>query len=226
MESDRFEEDIIYSLDLSSKSMVGIGDVSKCVNLVILNMSKNNLKSLEGMVGLEKLMTINISFNMIRDLSPLSSCASLMRIDALSNDVSDIECVNVLYLVGGLRVLNLQNVKKEETNPVCRHEGYRFSVTKAIPHLKRLDFIPVGFDIEKPNIGEAEDIDVSGFKISRDELYGDFSELEKKIADGKKVDGKVEILVQSMKDQQEVCKKKQEKSDDLLKEINKMLSQA
>ena len=221
--TDRFEDGIIFSLDLSGRSMVGLGDVGGCENLVVLNLSKNNLRSLDGIQGLNKLLFVNVSFNAIRELSPLSACLALVRVEALSNDVSEFGGLKALGCVQSLKSLNLQNLKKEETNPVCKLDSYRQEALKCMPHLSRLDYLPRLIDIQKPQIEEPEELDLAGFLVTKSELYGDFDELERRLSDGKKLDSKIDLMMQSMQESQAACKKKQDRSEELIRDLNNLL---
>jgi hypothetical protein len=222
--TNRFEEQIIYCLDLSNKQIVALGDVGKCTSLVILNVSRNALASLDGISTLESLSFFNCSHNLLKDLSSLASCPNLIRIDAMANEISDSMSLKSLATLQQLKVLNLQNIRREEINPVCREEGYRQITLKLLPKLLRLDFMPKGAEFEQPAAEEEIKLDTTKLVVKRAEMYGEFDELERMLNEEKKNEAKNDVLVQRVTESQTNCKKKQEKTDELIKELEKLLS--
>ena len=223
LHAEKFEEDIIFKLDLSSKQLGNTGDIEICSNLFILNLSRNSLTAIDGLKKLKSLAFLNVAHNKISDISSLGSCESLIRIDAQANDIGNVLCLRPLGRLANLKSLSLQSIKKDDINPVCKDPSYRISALNMLPNINRLDFVPKNFDLEMPKIDDDQKLDFTGLELRKEDLYGDFQEIEQALADQKKAQSKTELMWQKIDDSRLTCKKKQEQASDLLREIDKLL---
>lgn len=223
LHAEKFEEGIIFKLDLSSRQLGSTGDIDQCSNLFILNLSKNQLVAVDGLKKLGSLAFLNVSHNRISDLGPLGNCGSLVRIDAQANDISNILTLRPLSRLSQLKALTLQNIKKDEANPVCKDPSYRMSALNMLQNISRLDFVPKNIDLELPKLDDDRKIDLTGLQLRSEDLYGDFQAIEQSLADQKKAQAKAELMCQKIDDARVGCLKKQEQATDLLKDIEKLL---
>lgn len=220
--ADRFEADIIHSLDLSSKALISLGDVGKCPNLQTLNLARNSLTSLDGLGPLQSLLSLDVSYNQLKDLSPLSLCVSLIRVEALSNNISDLNSLHSLAGLKDLRTLNLQTLKKQEANPVCKKEDYRKSIKEALPQVSRIDYVPRAIQLDQVQFDNDVQIDTNKLILRTGDLYGDIAGLDRLVSKGAKTDDKCNHIKERVKDSLKNCQKKQEKTETLLKEIDQL----
>lgn len=221
---EKFEEGIIVCLDLSNKGFSAAGEIGKCTSLTVLNISKNSLSALDSISGLPSLKFVNISYNSIRDISGLNQCPALIKIEALGNTVSEMRSVLALDSLQSLKVLNLQSMTKEDANPVCKENGYRATIVKALPQLQRLDFLPRSVS-ELEQVGPEEELklDLSSLKAGPGDFYGDLGELERALNEAKKAEIRTDSAANKIAELHANCKKKQTQTDEALKELEKLL---
>ena len=74
-----------------------------------------------------------------------------------------------------------------------------------------------------PKIDDDQKFDFTGLQLRKEDLCGDFQEIEQALEDQKKVVAKTELMCQKIDDSRSTCKKKQEQASDLLREIDKLL---
>lgn len=220
---DKFDENIIFNLNLSGKHLDSTGEIDALQKLFILNLSRNQLTSVDGLKGMKELAFLNISYNAVQDLSPLSTCDALVRIEALANKVAEVGALKSLGKLENLKVLTLQTLKREEANPVCSDPSYRSTVIRMIPSLVRLDFTPKAIELEIPKFDEESKIDLSHLTLTKGELYGDFSVIEKSITDSKKAEIQAENMLQKVDDARRQCRQKQEQADNALRDLERMV---
>jgi Leucine-rich repeat (LRR) protein len=67
-ESCNFDLETVFILDLSRKDLKYLDGIKECSNIEILNLSNNEINDLTGLKGLNKLQYLNLSFNQIKYL--------------------------------------------------------------------------------------------------------------------------------------------------------------
>ncbi len=97
----------IASNNISELSQIALPYLEK------LDVSSNQIKSLEGLKNLANLKELNISKNQIGDFTPLLKLAKLEILDITDNQISD---YSVLYKMKQLKVLKISNISLETYN--------------------------------------------------------------------------------------------------------------
>lgn len=123
--------------------------MSELVNLVNLNLSDNQICTIEGLGTLSKVQNFQIKRNKIGaegldDLRGLLECPSISALDISDNIIETTEIVSeILKKMPSLAVVYLQNNK---FNKSIAH--YRKKLISEIPNLKYIDDKPI-FEDEK-----------------------------------------------------------------------------
>lgn len=154
---------------LSNNNLKGKKTLSFPINLEILDLSKNNLTSLNilqvGKDGLPHLRVLDLSFNNLESCSTLTDRKSLIRLNLSYNNISNIQpiCDNLTLL----RVLDLSGNKKLFADPTKREET--FSAIEDLHLLENLTIADCGLT------GDFNKLFPEEFKLSKsfimDKLY-------------------------------------------------------
>ncbi|KAG2442388.1 hypothetical protein HXX76_002474 [Chlamydomonas incerta] len=120
--------------------------LERCINLVELNLSNNQITKIEGLEGLTQLRRLVLGSNKLTRLEPAQSFAGLAKLEALwlqDNKLGPgLDALGLPELgaaLPALRTLCLQNIDRSAPNPVCRAEGYKHALLAALPGLCNLD---------------------------------------------------------------------------------------
>ena len=80
--SQKFDLETIFIINLSNKTIQGgIGNLNECLNLMVLDLSKNRITMLSGIENLINLKVVDLSFNKLTSIDSLKGCVSLERVD-------------------------------------------------------------------------------------------------------------------------------------------------
>lgn len=93
-------------LDLSKKQIKSIEGIQFFTKVKILNLSFNSLQNLTALADMKWLTSLDISYNNIEDISALINSTNLIMLDLSSNKISEIDDISNLT---GLKFLGLSN---------------------------------------------------------------------------------------------------------------------
>lgn len=127
--------------------------------LTHLDLSSNDLSSLEGLNGLPHLLWLDISHNRVDSLRPLSQCYRLRYLMASHNEVSSVNGIeglqklerlqlnsNQIASISEVRVIATLSTLKHlalRGNPIARSQNFRLQLTHMMPGLYYLDREPL-----------------------------------------------------------------------------------
>lgn len=136
-----FECGSVFRLSAAGEGLARLGEaVSACEALETLDVSGNELTSLDGLEGLSRLRVVSARGNRIGSLLGFPSLPSLERLLLQGNAVASLRDVEALAgRCPGLRDLRLQEMDGADANPVCGERGYRARVAELFPALEVLD---------------------------------------------------------------------------------------
>ncbi|KAG2448151.1 hypothetical protein HYH02_006736 [Chlamydomonas schloesseri] len=142
----RFDVEIVFKFTWVNKGLTRMSGLERCINLVELNLSNNQIAKIEGLEGLTQLRRLVLTSNRITRLEPAASFAGLTKLEGLwlqDNRLGPgLEALGLQELgaaLPGLRTLYLQNLDRSTPNPVCRADGYKRALLAALPGLTNLD---------------------------------------------------------------------------------------
>jgi len=115
-ETQEFDLETIFILNLKSKSINDLGCIGSCVNLIHLNLSNNNLRSVMSLRTLLLLERLDISLNKLSALSGLENLESLKWLNVSGNLLTNIDCLLPLTKNMNLKTLILKD--KLLSNPL------------------------------------------------------------------------------------------------------------
>ncbi|KRX09402.1 hypothetical protein PPERSA_04708 [Pseudocohnilembus persalinus] len=116
---------------------------SKCENLFQvknLNLWGNEMEDMTLLKGLPNVEVLSLSVNKINTLQYFQSCYKLQELYLRKNCITNIQDIAFLKNLKNLKVLWLQD------NPISDVDQYRQIVIKFLPHLQKLDNMPVTQD--------------------------------------------------------------------------------
>eukprot|EP01063_Lacrimia_lanifica_P007292 TRINITY_DN1462_c0_g2_i1.p1 TRINITY_DN1462_c0_g2~~TRINITY_DN1462_c0_g2_i1.p1 ORF type:complete len:1017 (+),score=418.91 TRINITY_DN1462_c0_g2_i1:123-3173(+) len=135
----------LTSLDVSSNDLQSLDGVEGLRQLAVLNVSANRLARLPDMARLQRLTRFVGSFNALTSMAGLGVCRSLEEVELDGNHIADLDAVaEEVALLPQLRKLVLQSQSRETANPVCAAAGYRARLLQAAPSLTHLDGTALG----------------------------------------------------------------------------------
>ncbi len=91
-------------LDLSDYEINDLAGIEHCINIVILNLSGNNIIKIFQLSALSRLNSLYLADNMIEDISCLNTLAELHELDLSNNQIEDI---SVLLELPKLKYVNI-----------------------------------------------------------------------------------------------------------------------
>lgn len=119
--------------------MSKIENLEECVNLQELNLSGNEIPSLDGLSRLHNLRKLTLTSNKISSLSGIEKCHALEHVLIQDNNISNVAEIQALIGLQNLKGLYLKNIDGSQKNPVCEHPSYRSSIMRQLPKLTVLD---------------------------------------------------------------------------------------
>lgn len=122
-----------------------ISGINSLKHLKILSLGRNNIKTFAGLevVG-EHLEELWMSYNLIEKIKGVNVLKTLRVLYMSNNLVKDWTEFNRLQEIPNLQDLLFTN------NPLCENldaEAWRAQVTRRLPLLKKLDSIPIVYDL-------------------------------------------------------------------------------
>lgn len=117
-----------------------IGDVIKCVNIVHLDLSLNQLRSADVISALQLLEVINLHGNQLTNIDVMTSLPRLRDLNVSGNLINDVACLKDVMT---LQKLILRSHDDQITNPVCLSGKYPSDVIDMLPQLSDFDGVRV-----------------------------------------------------------------------------------
>ncbi len=84
----------LKSLDISSNQIVSLDPLSSLTSLISLKASNNSIYDLTPLSGLNELQSLNLGNNAVEDISPLWSLTKMQALDLRNNPLTDISNVS------------------------------------------------------------------------------------------------------------------------------------
>ena len=69
--TNKFSPEVIFTIILPNQGLSNIEAIGECSNLMVLNLSKNNIDALTPLKKCKKLRIVNLSSNCLKDIDPL-----------------------------------------------------------------------------------------------------------------------------------------------------------
>ncbi|MEX1381808.1 hypothetical protein [Lutibacter sp.] len=128
-------------------------DVSKNTNIVLLDLTANQLTDIIGLSELVKLENLNLSFNYLKELTVDNASLEILHIsnnDLISLDISAaVNLTNVLLTTNKLNVLNISSNKKLQTLLVSDNQLQSINLSEniSLTHLYMASNLLTGLDV-------------------------------------------------------------------------------
>lgn len=130
---------MIFTVTLPGQGIASIEALAECTNLMVLNLSKNNIDSLAPLKNHARLRIVDLSENCIPNVDALSNCVELVNLNLEGNLIKGIDQLRALKTCTALRNLHLQTLAGNNENPICSLNQYRSNIANEFPQIKRLD---------------------------------------------------------------------------------------
>ena len=150
-----FDLETIFDLELTQKHITSLGSLPKCISLVYLDLSFNNISNIAPIGALLKLRNLKLQGNNIDGPLP-GSLKPLKKLEKISFKCIDME----------------DNKNKNNSNPICSMNNYRNIVFECFKNLKWLDNLPKGMEEVDYNYQDDDDDDIK--KINIDDYKFEF----------------------------------------------------
>ena len=142
-----FDIEAVSLLNLSGLGLEDIRILSKCTNLVSLDLSNNCLVNLEGLETLVRLKKLNLSNNKLENLKQLEKMESLESLHLEGNLIKNTDQLWPLKNCTRLTHLYLRNITNTLNNPLLlltinnsfSHASYVDLLTNLLPWLRVID---------------------------------------------------------------------------------------
>ena len=141
-----FDFVLIKRLNLESLFISSLVGVEKCINLIELNLSRNNIVNIIHLSRFQKLEILNISYNQIEYLNFLPDTIRCLYLEG--NKISSIPELSKLGRKNNLKTISLQTKQRESQNPICRHPLYQKTMLSLFTYIEIIDFENVQSTIE------------------------------------------------------------------------------
>jgi len=134
-----FDLELVHKLLLVSMGLFQIEHLEPCINLIILDLTGNKIRNLQGLMTLRNLQKLYLTSNKIESLESIENLVSLERLYLEQNLIQDPSEIMRLYPLLKLSHVSFQKASGNLSNPVCVSIHYKQTVLKALPKLKVLD---------------------------------------------------------------------------------------
>ncbi|GLI69173.1 hypothetical protein VaNZ11_013742 [Volvox africanus] len=137
----RFDLEIVFKFSWINKGLLRISGLDRCINLVELNLTGNQITKIEGLESTVQLQRLILTSNKITAIDGLSHLSRLEGLWLQDNRLASLESLALPQLaqLPALHSLYLQNLDRTAPNALCRTPGYKVAVLKALPNLTNLD---------------------------------------------------------------------------------------
>lgn len=143
--SGQFDASLVHTLQLPMLNIVSIQPAAflSCSRLTSLDLSRNELKSLEGIQPLGSFLEVlNIAFNQIVTLEPLRKFSALQVLHAEGNKLATSESLQAIEAISvpTLRSVYFQARDFSNQNPICvERKSYLQYMNNNFPHVRCID---------------------------------------------------------------------------------------
>ena len=111
-------------LKLNNSNILSFNDIgTNFNNIECLQMKNCHLKSINGIICLQKLQILDIEDNEVSDLLDIDMCTKLNKINLNKNNISDIDNLTFLASMSNLEYLDIRN------NPICNNNNANIDST-------------------------------------------------------------------------------------------------
>jgi hypothetical protein len=136
------------SITLTKEIILSKCKLSKMEEVKNLNMWGCDLEDITIVKELPNVEVISLSVNKIKTLEPFSHCPKLAELYLRKNSIQDLSEIGHLLNCKYLKILWL------EENPICFNNNYRNFIINTLPHLLKLDNVPVTLSKSNSNPNE------------------------------------------------------------------------
>jgi len=123
--SNKFSADVIFTITLPGQAIANIEPLAECVNLMVLNLSKNNIENIGALKNLNKLRIVDLSENSVPNVDALKDAYNLVNLNLEGNLIKGVDQLKSLKTCQNLRNLHLQTLGGNNPNPICILGNYR-----------------------------------------------------------------------------------------------------
>ena len=89
--TNKFSPDVIFTIVLPNQALSNVEAIGECSNLMVLNVSKNNIESISPLKKVKKLRIVNLSDNCLKDIDPFHNCSELVNLDIQGNMIKGLD---------------------------------------------------------------------------------------------------------------------------------------
>ena len=154
--SNKFDLETIFILNLSNSSIVSLGALEECTNLLLLDLSSNGIKDLAPLQKLNKLQILKLGKNFITNIEPLKENTKLVQVDLHGNQIKSLKSLAVISGNKFLTTIYLQLLSGTFKNPCCDDNNYRETIFDIVKSLKRLDGVKKGMKFSIGELGKVK----------------------------------------------------------------------
>jgi hypothetical protein len=115
----KFSPDVIFSVILPGQAISNIEALSECVNMMVVNLSKNSIENLGPLKNLNKIRILNMSENCITNVEVLLNNLELVNLHLEGNMIKGVDQLRALKTCTNLKNLHLQTLTGANQNPIC-----------------------------------------------------------------------------------------------------------
>ena len=111
-------------LKLNNSNILSFNDIgTNFNNIECLQMKNCHLKSINGIICLQKLQILDIEDNEVSDLLDIDMCTKLNKLNISKNNISEIDNLSFLASMSNLEYLDIRN------NPICNNNNANIDST-------------------------------------------------------------------------------------------------
>jgi internalin A len=109
----------VYILEARGKGIKDLTGMEKCINLLQLNLTKNEISDVSALKEIKNLQSLDLSHNKIADVAPLGNIAALQYLELSDNEIADVaplgklSKLSALYIAGN-KIADLAPLAKLE----------------------------------------------------------------------------------------------------------------
>jgi Leucine-rich repeat (LRR) protein len=126
--SNKFSAEVILTVILPGQALGNIDALAECVNLMVLNLSKNSIENIGPLKKMKKLRIVDLSENCLTGVDPLHNCQELVNLKLQGNMIKGLDQLRAVKTCPNLRNLSLQALGGDNDNPICQLNGYRSNI--------------------------------------------------------------------------------------------------
>ena len=137
--TNKFSPAVMFAVVLPSQAISNIECISECINLIILNLSRNSIENIAPLRKCKKLKVVNLADNSINNPDCFENCADLVNLRLEGNMVKGLNSITSLSKCPNLKNIHFQTLSGDQQNPICELNNYRNNVLDFLPQITSLD---------------------------------------------------------------------------------------